>query len=255
LGICLFLFLAKLLATSFTFGMGGVGGLFVPSATIGAGLGAACDILFHPSQPGLFTLVGIAAFTGASYNSLLFSAVFIAEASGSPALVVPGLLASSTAFLVTAGVSNSQSQRSGRFTEAKHMETSACAAWMTRRIRIARPEETLLEVRERVFARTGLRSLPVIGEDGAFLGMVSAAAMRELDEFELESRTVEDALERKSRFAIPSTPMLEVERIFTELRIDYLPVIDPISEKLLGILSPTDVLRARHKLGGTMDEE
>ncbi len=109
--MCIALLFMKLFATAITFGMGGVGGFFVPSATIGAALGAVCDIYFHPSQPGLFTLIGIAAFTGASYNSLLFSAVFIAEASGNPALVVPGLIASSIAYLVSAGVSNSPSQR------------------------------------------------------------------------------------------------------------------------------------------------
>lgn len=111
---CVLILVGKLLATAITFGMGGVGGLFVPSATIGAALGALCDIYLAPSQPGLFTLVGIAAFTGASYNSLLFSAVFIAEASGSPALVVPGLIASSVAYLIGAGVSNSPSQKHQR---------------------------------------------------------------------------------------------------------------------------------------------
>ncbi len=114
LGAILVIFMAKLLATSFTFGCGGVGGLFVPSATIGAALGAAFDAVFHPNQPGVFTLIGIAAFTGASYNSLLFAAVFVAEATGSPALVVPSLIASCTAFLVSAGVSNSESQRHRR---------------------------------------------------------------------------------------------------------------------------------------------
>jgi CIC family chloride channel protein len=111
LAAILIIFFAKLLATSFTFGTGGVGGLFVPSATIGAALGAVFDSLLHPEQPGVFTLIGIAAFTGASYNSLLFAAVFVAEASGSPALVVPSLIASCTAFLVSAGISNSESQR------------------------------------------------------------------------------------------------------------------------------------------------
>ena len=114
LGACLIIFVAKLLATAFTFGTGGVGGLFVPSATIGAALGAAFDAVFMPNQPGLFTLIGIAAFTGASYNSLLFAAVFVAEATGSPALVVPSLIASSTAFLVAAGISNSPSQKHRR---------------------------------------------------------------------------------------------------------------------------------------------
>lgn len=115
---CLLILFAKMLATAVTFGMGGVGGLFLPSATIGAAYGACCDLLFLPSQPGLFTLVGISAFTGASYNSLLFSAVFIAEASGNPALVVPGLIASSFAYLFAAGISNSPSQRVARVTHS-----------------------------------------------------------------------------------------------------------------------------------------
>ncbi len=115
----LLIFVAKLLATAITFGMGGVGGLFVPSATMGAGLGAFCDLYFQPSQPGVFTLVGIAAFTGASYNSLLFSAIFIAEATGNPALVVPGILASCTAYLVSTGISNSPSQKTHRSGEPR----------------------------------------------------------------------------------------------------------------------------------------
>lgn len=110
LNVCVVILIAKIFATVITFGMGGVGGLFLPSATIGAAFGACCDLTMAPSQPGLFTLVGIAAFTGASYNSLLFSAVFIAEASGNPALVVPGILASTFAYLVSMGVSNAPSQ-------------------------------------------------------------------------------------------------------------------------------------------------
>ncbi|MBK9519921.1 MAG: chloride channel protein [Anaeromyxobacter sp.] len=104
----------KLLATSVTFGCGGVGGLFVPTATMGAALGAAFDAALAPSQPGVYTLLGIAAFAGASYNSLLFAAVFVAEATGNVFLVVPSLIASSVAFTVAAGVSNSRAQRQRR---------------------------------------------------------------------------------------------------------------------------------------------
>ena len=255
LGICLFLFLAKLMATSFTFGMGGVGGLFVPSATIGAALGAACDVLFHPSQPGLFTLVGIAAFTGASYNSLLFSAVFIAEASGSPALVVPGLLASSAAFLVSAGVSNSQSQHPMRITNSVKMGNAACGAWMTTRIFVVKVNETLQEVSERAFTQHGFRELPVINENGVFLGMISMTALKNLDPVELEMATVSEFMDRKAVVVFPSTPMLEVERKFAENHLDYLPVIDSVSEKLMGVLSPTDVLRARQKVGVNLEKD
>jgi H+/Cl- antiporter ClcA len=56
-------------------------------------------------------MVGVAAFTGASYNSLMFAAVFVAEATGSPAMIVPGLIASCVAFVTSAGVSNSSHQK------------------------------------------------------------------------------------------------------------------------------------------------
>ena len=114
LGRAAVIFGLRLIATAVTFGGGGVGGQFLPSATIGAALGACCDQLLQPSMPGLFALVGICAFTGAAYNGLLFAAVFIAEGSGCPALVVPALLASTVAYLAVGGRSNSPSQWSVR---------------------------------------------------------------------------------------------------------------------------------------------
>lgn len=114
LALCAAIFALKLLATAVTFGAGGVGGLFVPTATIGAALGACWDAALAPSHPGVYTLLGIAAFSGASYNSLLFAAVFIAEATGNVFLAAPALIASTLAFTVSVGVSNSRSQRARR---------------------------------------------------------------------------------------------------------------------------------------------
>jgi chloride channel protein, CIC family len=112
--LCLVIFALKLLATSVTFGAGGVGGLFVPTATIGAALGACWDAVLAPGHPGVYTLLGIAAFSGASYNSLLFAVVFIAESTGNVFLVAPALIASTIAFVVSNGISNSPSQQDQR---------------------------------------------------------------------------------------------------------------------------------------------
>ncbi len=106
------IFLGKMLATAITFGLGGVGGLFVPSATIGIALGSLFECFFPPSQPGLFALLGLSAFTGASYNSLLFSLVFLAEATGQSSLLAPALVSSSVAYLVSHGISNSPTKNS-----------------------------------------------------------------------------------------------------------------------------------------------
>jgi CBS domain-containing protein len=121
----------------------------------------------------LFTLVGIAAFAGASYNSLLFSAVFIAEATGSASLVVPSLIASCTAFLISAGISNSESQRQKRPTDEALLSSFRCREWMTTKIVVALPDHSLAQFAERSILDHPYQALPVVTEDGTFLGLAS----------------------------------------------------------------------------------
>jgi CIC family chloride channel protein len=247
---CLVLLALKLLATACTFGMGGVGGLFVPSATIGAALGAACDLAFQPSQPGIFTLVGIAAFTGASYNSLLFAAVFVAEASGSAAIVVPGLLASTIAFLVSAGVSNSPSQRSRRPSDDAALAATPCGRWMTRVVTVAAPHESLAGFVERAVREHRFRALPVVDADRRFLGMASLSSLRGIAAARWPEMTVAEIMDRTARTVCPTHSMGDVETALARGPSPYLPVVDPASDRVVGIVSPTDVLRARR-----MDKE
>lgn len=101
----------KSLATIVTFSFGGIGGFFLPSATIGASIGQVFQTLFHFSTPGVLPFIGIASFIAASYNGLLFGPVLIAEITGEPSLVVLGIVASTIAYLVANGVSNSSHQK------------------------------------------------------------------------------------------------------------------------------------------------
>ncbi len=245
---CLFLFAVKLLATVITFGMGGVGGLFVPSATIGAALGAVCDAMLHPSQPGLFTLIGIAAFTGASYNSLLFAAVFVAEATGSPALVVPGLIASSAAFLVAAGISNSEAQREHRTTDDGRLSTMPCCKWMTSRIVVASPTETLANFHDRAVLEHTFDELPVVSKDGTYLGMAAMKSLRMVPQEKWASQPVTSIVDRRARTVCAYHSMKIVEQELAHGSHDYVPVVDPATDHLIGILSVRDVLRARTRV-------
>lgn len=245
LWVCLFLFAVKLMATVITFGMGGVGGLFVPSATIGAALGAACDAMFHPSQPGLFTLIGIAAFTGASYNSLLFAAVFIAEATGSPALVVPGLIASSMAFLVAAGISNSESQREFRNTDESKLSIMPCGEWMTRRIVVTSPRETLSRFHDRAVLEHTLDELPVVTKNGTYVGLAAMKSLRMIPRERWPTMPVTAIMDDRARTVCSYHSMKIVEQELAHGAHEYIPVVDPATDRLVGVLSARDVLRAR----------
>jgi len=244
---CLIIFAAKLLATAFTFGTGGVGGLFVPSATIGAALGASFDAAFHPSQPGLFTLIGIAAFTGASYNSLLFAAVFVAEATGSPALVVPSLIASSTAFLLASGISNSESQRPRRTSDDGLMGTIPSRNWMATKLVTTSPEQTLAEFMDRHLVEHSLQELPVVDGSGIFLGMAALKSLSAVPREQWDATPVDAVMDRSARSISGSHSMAVAERELALGHHDYLPVVDPATGRLVGMLSSSDVMRARQQ--------
>jgi CIC family chloride channel protein len=87
-------------ATAATVAGGGVGGLFIPLVVAGALLGRAVGGVVGDSSTSLFLVIGVAAFLGAGYRVPLAAVMFVAESTGRPGFVVPGLLAAVTAELV-----------------------------------------------------------------------------------------------------------------------------------------------------------
>jgi CIC family chloride channel protein len=87
-------------ATTAAVAGGGVGGLFIPLVVAGALAGRVVGGVAHSLDTSLFTVVGAAAFLGAGYRVPLAAVVFVAEATGRPGFVVPGLLAAVVAELV-----------------------------------------------------------------------------------------------------------------------------------------------------------
>jgi CIC family chloride channel protein len=240
----LLVFVLKLAATAITFGGGGVGGLFVPTATIGAAVGACFDQLFAASHPGVFTLLGIAAFAGASYNSILFSAVFVAEATGNVFLVVPALITSSLAFLVSAGVSNSRAQIARRSGWREQLAKTPLETIMTRQIVTARAEQSLESFGHSVLAGHHFKALPVVGENDLLAGLISVAHLREVPMTAWPKTTVAEAMDPKPATLGPGDSAAAAEVMLRQPGCDYVPVVDPATSRLIGIVSHSDIYRA-----------
>lgn len=90
----------KILATAMTLAAGGVGGMWICTVSMGAALGAFLQAWVMPDTQGLIPMMAGVAFAGAVHEVLLVPVVFLAETTGDPALVVPGLLAATVAMLV-----------------------------------------------------------------------------------------------------------------------------------------------------------
>lgn len=243
-GACLLIFVLKLAATAITFGSGGVGGLFVPTATIGAALGACWDAAVPSAQPGVFTLLGIAAFAGASYNSLLFSVVFIAEATGDVFLVVPALIASTVAFVTTAGISNSRAQRVRRPQTEDRLARIPLSEVMTRSIVTVLPAQPLTTFAHSVLLSHHFKALPVVEPCGTLRGMLRLEQLRAVPTDQWESVPIERVMQRNVRTLCANHSLADAKRVLQDGRADYVPIIDPLTYRLVGIVSSSDLHRA-----------
>jgi CIC family chloride channel protein len=100
LWLVLIVLIVRCLATATTLAGGGVGGLFVPLVVAGALLGRLAVGVSGSGNITLFVVIGVAAFLGAGYRVPLAAVMFVAETTGRPGFVVPGLLAAVAATLV-----------------------------------------------------------------------------------------------------------------------------------------------------------
>lgn len=134
LGIAGFLsfFFMKAIATAFTVGSGGSGGVFAPALVCGGTLGAAVGLFFAnvlpPSfeiHPAAFALVGMAGFLASAIRVPLTAIVIVAEISGNHSLLVPAMWVCGISFWLNNGWSLYRSQVHSRECSPLHFTASA----------------------------------------------------------------------------------------------------------------------------------
>jgi len=102
----LLLLLLKAPAMALTIGSGGSGGVFAPTLTIGAMLGAAVGTLLNLAVPNIdtpvagFVVVGMASVFAGAARAPISTLIMVAEMTGGYALIAPAMLANILAFLI-----------------------------------------------------------------------------------------------------------------------------------------------------------
>ena len=125
--LLLAIFFAKAVATSFTVGSGGSGGVFAPAIVCGGALGGAVGIFFArvlPASwgvhPAAFALVGMAGFLASAIRTPLTAIVMVAEISGNHQLLVPAMWVCGIAFWLNNGWTLYRSQVHNRESSPVH---------------------------------------------------------------------------------------------------------------------------------------
>ncbi len=105
-GFLVALFALKALATCFTLGSGGSGGVFAPSLLMGASLGGAFGLVMHSigftgeGSVAAYALVGMAALVAGTTHAPLTAIVILYEITREPKVILPVMFA---AIIATAG--------------------------------------------------------------------------------------------------------------------------------------------------------
>ncbi len=177
----LMLVLAKIITTSVTLNEGGSGGLFIPSIFIGAVASVGLiKVLGLPFSP-ILVAAGAAAMVAATNKTLLAAVAFVAETM-SPYAIIPALLASATAYLLTSnkGLYENQLQFSPARTHVALMRISEKAKQraeltLSEIMRPARfrltPDDTVSHAIS-LFSLSGDTALPVVKPTSEYVGRI-----------------------------------------------------------------------------------
>ncbi|MEX2328265.1 MAG: chloride channel protein, partial [Nitriliruptoraceae bacterium] len=250
-GLLLALAVAKILATSASKGPGTSVGIFAPTLFTGAALGGAFGLvaaeLFGPEvQPAAFALVGMAAVFAATARAPLTAILIVFELTGSYGLVLPLMVAVGVAISVeeirgTSSIYVEDLREKGILygttEDLDVLQTVEVSEVMTPDHPTVH-ESMLVSELDPYFHATGSHGFAVVDDDGRLVGMVSRA------DVEREGRTVGEVCTRRVVTVAPDDPVFRGVRRMASLDVGRIPVVDPRTRRVLGMLRRADVVTA-----------
>ncbi len=255
----------KIVATSFSLGSGGSGGVLGPAIFIGGILGAlvgnVANIWFpgHVGFIGGYALIGMAAFLAPVIGGPITSVLILFEMAGNYAIILPLLVAVVNAMLVA-----HQFSRYSLYTHKLHEKgidlVSGREESILKQIRVAdvmrekfhtvSPSESFGNLATFFFS-SKIDYLYLTGRKGDLVGVVSLADLRpHLKEESLWPLVcAQDVATLDPVAVMPSESLLDALNKFTYRNVAQLPVVsDPHSRILIGVVRRSDLLEGYQKV-------
>ena len=255
LGTLAVLAVAKLLAWWVALASGTSGGTLAPILLISGSFGALLGRLaqhvpgVHLS-PGGFALVAMAATFGAATRATFASIVFLFELTRDYNAILPLMLATVIATLVASAITRDSimteklTRRGLRVPSDYHADiltTTSVAAVMNPDVETVNRSVSVAEVAER-FQTNGHGAYPVVDDEGRCVGIIARGDLLREGEWTDDS-PVGDVAARDVVSITSTDTVSDALETMLEEQIEHLPVID--ADKLVGICTRTDVMRAR----------
>jgi CIC family chloride channel protein len=256
---------AKILATAFSIGSGGSGGVFAPSLAIGALLGAVVGQVAARLFPGLevhtaaFALVGMGGFFAGVAKTPIASILIVCEMTGGYELLAPLMLVSVLHLLFSRGWTIYHTQVDSQIDSPAHAGDFVVDVLERMRVRelldgARRPtlvhENTTLRGALKVVSTASGNYFPVVDDDELMVGIFSLTDIRRIfhatevaDLVIVRDFMVENVITTR-----PDATLSEALRELTEHGLHELPVVatdDP--RRVLAMLTRNNLGAAYHR--------
>lgn len=252
---------AKAVATSFTLGGRGAGGIFMPSLFMGATTGTGFARLVAPVwnlseiQPGAFGLVAMAATFSAVARAPLTSVLIVFEVTGDYGLVLPLMVATSISTYVAGRIHPESAYTAMLAKKGIHptrtgdvdiLDTITVGEVTGGTPTVAFPDLSLEQVDEILTARR-LHGVPVVDQEGRLLGVITITDIIRAGGPSGDV-SVGEAMTPNPVTVTRDTPVSEALERMAALGVGRLPVVDSSNpNRLVGVFRREDAVYAYHQ--------
>lgn len=234
----------KLAASAFTLGVGGVSAMFVPLFLSGGSFGVAfAQSVVHSPAVELYAAVGMASFIAAGYKTPLAAVVFVAEATGGHAFIIPALIGSAVAYAVSGDASASGDQRLHEGVRVQELRSVLVGDVMQHKITSVQAALTLREFTELLSPHYHHATFPVF-EDDELLGIIDVWSVAKVPSQRWDTTRIRELTNRHVPRVRSDCDVMEALRLLLSESRQQMLLIISAAGKLEGIVTKTDILQA-----------
>ena len=254
---------AKMAATALSLGGGFPGGVFSPSLFLGAMLGGAFGIVAampfpqHAAGAGAYTLVGMAAVSGAVLGAPISTVLMLFEMTGDYEITIAAMVAVAVSSLATRSLLGHsyftwQLAKRGLSIKGGH-EVGVLQEIKVRRLlrrdhEVVAPEDDIVEVRNHLLKAPQAELFVV--KEGRLIGILTLADLgaAAFDGKPGKAPTAGEAMRADPPFLTADDTLEAAVKLFSQVEEGLLPVVETRhGRRLAGCLHERDVMRAYNR--------
>ena len=234
----------KLAATLFSLGSGGVSAMFVPLFLTGASFGTAFNqAVVHSPAVDLYAAVGMAAFIAGGYKTPLAAVVFVAEATGGHAFLIPALVGAAVAYAVSGEASVSADQHLHEGIRLQELGYVPVREFMQRDVVSLQASSSLQALAAAAQDHAHHTVFPVY--DGHhLLGTAAVRSLGKVDPLLWSQAAVRDVTDQAAIRISSDCDVTEALRLLRKRSGQHILLVTSNHNQLEGVITRTDILSA-----------